>query len=189
MDSSFDYNSPSVPDTAVADVVADIISAGKLPPLSDAEKEQRRIDREIYRWECQQRDEQRRIEYEERQAEAEAVARAEQAAEIAEANRKARLERQEQIARQVREREMADLQFKVRSHQVWQNHVDAAARIAVHQRQHQTLMGELEKMLSPPAPPPEPEPVDVADDDLGSPNIGDPDFNPGYWLHKPIFRR
>jgi hypothetical protein len=50
-------------------------------------------------------------------------------------------------------------------------------------------MGELEKMLSPPAPPPEPEPVDVADDDLGSPNIGDPDFNPGYWLHKPIFRR
>jgi hypothetical protein len=59
MASSFDYDAPSVPDTAVADVVADISSHGKLPPLSDEEREQRRIENELYRWQCQQREEER----------------------------------------------------------------------------------------------------------------------------------
>jgi len=37
-------------------------------------------------------------------------------------------------------------------------------------------------------PPPEPEQVTAASDDIGSPNIADDDFNAGYWLQKPIFR-
>jgi hypothetical protein len=56
---AFDYDSPSVPDTAVADVVAAITSTGKLPPLSDEEREYRRLEREFYRLECDQRREQR----------------------------------------------------------------------------------------------------------------------------------
>ena len=58
---------------------------------------------------------------------------------------------------------------------------------ALAEKHRQTLMGELEKMLAPPAPPPEPEP-EVTDVDLGSPSIADENFNPGYWLQKPIFR-
>ena len=52
----------------------------------------------------------------------------------------------------------------------------------------QTLMNELEAMI---VQTPETELVEVAqpDDDLGSPNIADENFNPGYWLQKPIFRR
>jgi len=48
-------------------------------------------------------------------------------------------------------------------------------------------MGELEKMLSPPPPPPEPEReiVVVSEDELGSPNFGDRDFNPKLFMKKP----
>jgi hypothetical protein len=53
----------------------------------------------------------------------------------------------------------------------------------------QTLMGELDAMINPPPAPSEPEVANVTEDEMGSPNIGDPDFNPGYWLHKPIFGR
>jgi hypothetical protein len=52
-------------------------------------------------------------------------------------------------------------------------------------------MGELDAMINPPQPQPEPEPevIYVADDGLGSPHLGDPDFNPGYWFNKPLRRR
>ena len=45
-------------------------------------------------------------------------------------------------------------------------------------------------VLAPQALPPEPEPevTDVTNVDLGSPSIADENFNPGYWLQKPIFR-
>jgi hypothetical protein len=36
---------------------------------------------------------------------------------------------------------------------------------------------------NPPAP--EPQIVYVSGKEFGSPNISDPDFNPGYWLQKP----
>ena len=62
-------------DTAVADVAAQIANHGKLPPLSDEEREQRRVENELYRWECQQREEQRAFEYQQRQAEAESISR------------------------------------------------------------------------------------------------------------------
>jgi hypothetical protein len=119
------------------------------------------------------------------------MARHEAALEQAEANRKARLELQEQISRQVRDREVADLRFQSAQQQAWQRNVENATRNAIAYQHQQTLMGELERMLSPPAPPPPPEPevVYVADDELGSPNIADENYNPRYWLDKPIFRR
>jgi hypothetical protein len=181
----FDYDSPSIPDKAVADVVADISSRGQLPPLSDEEREQRRIANELYRWECQQREEERAFEYQQRQAEAESAARHEAALELAEANRKARLERQAQIDKAVREREISDLHFKARRAELWQSNVEHAARTALVQRQRQTLMGELEKMLTPPSPPPEPErEIVYVSEDEGSPDLGDPDFNPKLWMQK-----
>jgi hypothetical protein len=48
-------------------------------------------------------------------------------------------------------------------------------------------MNELEALTNPPPQPPEPEPPEVTDVELGSPNIGDENYNPGYWLQKPIF--
>jgi hypothetical protein len=48
-------------------------------------------------------------------------------------------------------------------------------------------MNELEALTNPPPQPPELE-LEVTDIDLGSPNIGDENYNPGYWLQKPIFR-
>jgi hypothetical protein len=161
MGSEFDYDSPAVPDTAVADVAADIKSHGKLPPLSDEEREQRRIEKEIWRWECQQREEERAFERERQQAEVESAARAEAAIERAEANRRARLQRQAEIDRQVQRTELADLKFQVRSHQVWQTGVQNAVRQTIADPYRNTLMGELDAMINPPQPPPEPEVIEV----------------------------
>jgi len=183
MATEFDYNAPDVPATAVADVVAAISSYGKLPPLSDAEIEQRRINNEIWRWQCQQREEQRRFEYEQRQAEAEAIARADAAAEIAESNRKARLERQEQIAREIRNREVRDLQLRAARADRWQRDVENAYRNTVAYRQRQTLLNELESAINPPAPPPEPEIVYVEAAE-GSDQLGTSDFDPKLWMQK-----
>jgi len=136
-------------------------------------------------WECRQRDEERRAEYEHQRAEAEAIARSEAAIALAENNRRARIERQERINREVSEREIADLRFQVRQNQVWQSGVQRAVRNTIADQQRQTLMGELEKMLSPPAPPPEPENlteiVYVSEDEQGSPHLGHRDFNPRLW--------
>jgi hypothetical protein len=46
-----------------------LTSYGKLPPLSDEEREQRRLEKELYRWERQQREEQRAFEHRRKQAE------------------------------------------------------------------------------------------------------------------------
>jgi hypothetical protein len=65
------------------------------------------------------------------------------------------------------------------------NNVENAARIGLAQRQRTTLLGELQKMLSPPQPQPESEPtVVVADDRLGSPNYFDDNYNPKYYHDK-----
>jgi hypothetical protein len=161
MGSEFDYDSPSVPDTAVADVVADIYSTGKLPPLSDAEREQRRIEKEIWRWKCQQREEERAFERERQQAEAEAVARHEAALEQAERNRVARLELQQRQRERDREQQISELHYRARQQEVWASNVESAARAALAQKYRNTLMGELDAMINPPAPPPEPEVIEV----------------------------
>jgi hypothetical protein len=178
----FDYDAPSVPATAVADVAAEITSHGKLPPLSDEEREQRRIEIEAFREKQAWRAQERRIERERREAEAEAVARHEAAIERAEANRKARLERSAEISRQTRERELRDLHMKVAQQEWWQISVKSAARNTAAYQARQTLMNELEAMANPPPPPSEPEPQSVyVGEDEGSPHLGDPNFNPDLW--------
>jgi hypothetical protein len=178
----FDYDSPSVPDTAVADVVSAIINNGKLPPLTDEEKAQRRIDNQIYLAQCRERDEERRAEYLEHQAlEAAAVEHERRVAAAAAAREKAR---QDYIARQERQRDqqISDLHFKARQSELWQQNVDRAAYNAVQQRYRHTLMGELDAMTNPPQPP---EPAEVIErDPLGSANFFDDDYNPNYYADK-----
>jgi len=184
MDSSFDYDSPSVPATTVADIAAQITSAGSLRELTEEELEQRRIANELYRWQCQQREEERAFEYQQRQAEAESIARHEAALEQAEHNRKLRLERQEQIARQVQQREIADLRFQSAQHQAWQRDVDNAAHRAVAVRRQQALLADVERHFDPPPPPPEPEVIYVEAAE-GSDQLGDRDFSVDAWMQKP----
>jgi hypothetical protein len=149
----------TVPAEVVAPVVADIVGQGKLPELSDEEREQRWLANQAWLEQCRQRDEEQHEAYRRKQAEAAAVRKHEAEMAPRAASRKALRERQQEIERQTRARELRDLRLKVSQQEWWQKSVDAAARNAVAQRQRQTLMDELEPMLGPPEPPPEPERV------------------------------
>jgi hypothetical protein len=92
-----------------------LTSYGKLPPLSDEEREQRRLEKELYRWERQQREEQRAFEHRRKQAEQAAEANRQAAIVAAQERQKAQRERTERIDREVRQREMADLRLRVQS--------------------------------------------------------------------------
>jgi hypothetical protein len=61
------------------------------------------------------------------------------------------------------------LQSRVRSYQVWQTSVQQAVRNAVAYQNRQTLMNELEAMISPPQSQSEPEPevIDVEQPETG----------------------
>jgi hypothetical protein len=180
----FDYRAETEADVVLS--VADSIrSANRLAPVTDEQKLQRRI--EIEAWNEQQAflAEERRFEYEQRQAEIEAVARHEAALEQQEANRKARLALQERQRERDRDQQLVGLQIRAKQQEVWQSSVENAARIGLGQRARTTLLGELEKMLTPPAPPSESnnvtEIVYVSEDEAGSPHLGDRDFNPKLW--------
>jgi hypothetical protein len=170
---------------AVLSVADQIRSSHRLAPLTDEQKQQRRIAVEAWREEQALLAAERAFERERQQAEQEAAARAEQAAELAERNRVARLELQQRQCEQDLERRLVGLQIRAKQQEAWQNNVENAARIGFAQRQRTTLLGELEKMLSPPAPPLEPENVTeivyVSEDEAGSPHLGDRDFNPKLW--------
>jgi Asp-tRNA(Asn)/Glu-tRNA(Gln) amidotransferase A subunit family amidase len=186
----FDYEANTEVDvSSVADAIR---SSHRLAPLTDQQKLQRRIQQEIHREEQAWKAEQRRAERERRKQEAEATARYEAAVALSEQNRKRRLEREAEISRQVRDREIRDLRFQSEQQQAWQNNVTSSFRQTLANRQVQATFAEIDSIINPPAPAPAPEPeqtVVAADDGLGSPNIGDEDFNPRYWLRKPIFRR
>jgi hypothetical protein len=173
----------------VASVADSIRSSCRLKPLTDQLKLRRQLEQEIWREEQAFLAEQRRAERERRQQEAEAIARHEAATALAERNRQLRLEQEKRNQERQREQTLVGLQIRATQQEVWANNVETAARAGLMQRQRQALMNELDAMIAP-APTPEPEQtVAVADDGLGSPNIADEDFNPRYWLRKPIFRR
>jgi hypothetical protein len=172
----FDYDQPDVPATALADVVAEIKSHGIAPELSPEELEQRWLANEAWREQCRQRDEQRRLEYQQEQA---AKAEAEAAIAAQEAREKAKIaarERSEQFTRELHQRELRDMRFQLTQAKSWQRGVERAARNTVAYQQRQTLMNELEAMINPPAPPPDPEPQTIVVSDEGSPDFG-PDFD------------
>jgi hypothetical protein len=176
-DIEFDYSATEASDDVVRSVAAEMTGGG-LKPLTDDE----RVEWEIWREEQALLAEQRAVEYRERQTEQEAVARAEHAAEIAERNRKARQEYLARQDQQARNSDLAALRLEAQQSAMWRNTVQNA--LAYQARQ--TLINEMEAAINP--PPPEPEQVTAASDDIGSPNIADDDFNAGCWLQKPIFR-
>ena len=79
----------------------------------------------------------------------------------AQAREKANRELRERYAQEGRDREIAALRLQATQHQAWQRNVDRAANVAAHQQRTRMLMGELDKMLSPPPPEPEREIVYV----------------------------
>jgi hypothetical protein len=173
----FDTPSPQ----AVASVADAIRGHGKLAPLSDEERTQRRMEQQIWHERQAWLSEKRRNDWERQQAELADTARREQVAAANETARKARIARNAEIDRQVRQREMADLRMKVTQQGWWQTRVDAAANVAARQRYNDTLMGQLDAMINPPVPSePAQEIVYVGEDD-GSPDLGTRDFNPALW--------
>jgi hypothetical protein len=180
-DIKFDYSATSAPDDVVRSVAAEMTGGG-LKPLTDDERIERKIWREEQAWLAEQRDMDRRQRQAEQAAEAEAMARHEAALEQAERNRVTRLEHQAQIALDANRRELADLRFQSAQHQAWQRNVDNAARNAIAYRQRETLMSELDALVTPP-PPPEPTVVYVEAAE-GSDQLGTPDFNPKLWMQK-----
>jgi hypothetical protein len=183
---AFDYEAPDVPATAVADVVAAIVNDRKLPPLSDEEREQRRLDHQLYIEECRERDEQWRIEYQQEQAAKAERERAEWLVEHRKQEAVRQRERRERIDRETRDRELANLRLQSAQQAAWQRNVENAARTAMNQQYRNTLMGELERMINPLPSPPEPEPeiVYLDKDEMGSPRLGDRDFNPQLWTKR-----
>jgi hypothetical protein len=104
------------------------------------------------------------------------------------AKMRARLERQERDKERHREQEMTSLRIRVAQHEGWRVGVENAARNTIRQQNTVTLLGELEKMLAPPAPPqPTKNPTEVVhvSKDEGSPELGDSNFDPALFNKKP----
>jgi len=177
------------PDAAVAAVADAIRAVHTIQPPSEEERAQRELDNQLWREEQRWRAEQRRLERERKQAEVAEQARREAAIAAEAARRKAQADARERYTREAREREIADLRLRTRRQEAWQRNVEIAARNAMAYQARQTLMNEIEALVCPPAPPPQPENtteiVYLSEDEAGSPHLGDRDFNPKAWMKKP----
>ena len=131
-----------------------------------------------------QRDEQRRLEHQQEEEAKREAAQREAAIAADQERNKARVARQDQFTRELHQRELRDMRFQMAQHRAWQRNVEAATHNVVRQQQTQTLMGELDAMISPPAPPPEPQIVYV-EAEQGSDQLGTADFNIELWSKKP----
>jgi hypothetical protein len=157
----FDYDQPDVPVSAIADVVAEIKSSGKLPELSPEEKEQRWQEKQRYLAECAAREEQQREESRRKRTAAEAVAERQAEIERREWHKNYIAETKARLARQNQEWEMANLKSQVAQSRAWQQNVETAHANAIRQQVRNTLLCELHELVSPPQSAPEPEPVVV----------------------------
>lgn len=150
-------------------------SEGRLPPpLSDTERETRRLEREFYRLECDQRREQRRLERERIEAETAAVA-------ASQARQKAQHELRERDKERRREQQLVGLEIKTAQARGWMEGVENNARIGQYFRQRQAIMDELGGIINPPPPEPEPQPEYPP-----APKIGDPDFWEKWNARRPL---
>jgi hypothetical protein len=149
--------------------------------LSDEERLERQIWREERAEEEAWREAERRIDQERHESEERAAANQQRAIAAAQAREKARQEYVARQERQQRSNDLSALRYEAQQSAAWRNFVQGSLR----QQHVNSLYGELEKALTPPAPPPEPEVVHVADDKLGSPNFFDGDsYNPNFYRDK-----
>jgi hypothetical protein len=157
-DLAYEQHTPSDAVSSVADAIR---ASHRLAPLTEQQKLTRRITQEIAREEREWREEQRRAERERQQQEQEAIARHEAAAALAEQNRKARIERQERIDKEVHRRELNDLHFQSAQQRAWQDNVTSSFRPTLAYKQRQATLAEIDEIINPPAPPPEPDVIIV----------------------------
>ena len=172
---AFDYEAVETDDETVR-AVASEMAGGGLKPLTDEEIALRHVEREAWREQARQREEQWRLDREQEQAAKAEQEKAEWLAEHRKAEAIRQRERQEQFTRDLHQRELRDMRFQLTQAKSWQRNVEQATRNTIAYQQRQTLMSELEQMINPPAPPSEPEPQTIVVSDEGSPDFG-PDFD------------
>ena len=179
----FDYESADADADTVAAVVAEI-SGNELKPLSDEEREWRRLEHEQFLAQSRERDRQQWLAYQQRQAEAAEAARIQDRqradGERAERSRKLQEQLRQDSANQLRDAQLASLHRASLEQQQFRRAAIKSARFA-HQRQ------ALENALahfSPPKEPPEPNVVIFSEDD-GSADFGSRNFDVAKWSKKP----
>ena len=176
---------PTVPqaDETISDevvkAIADEMRGCGVRPFTEEERAWRQIEVELWRQDCQQRDQEQRQFAEQRRAaqEREAADQARREAELAAQAAKAKNRREFFQRQQEREqrRDITALRSRVAQQGLWQRDVERAARNAVSQQQRQALIADLERSINPP-PQPEPE-VHYIEPYEGSNRLGDSDFN------------
>ena len=155
---AFDYSSTDTDDETVRRIAGEIAGT-PLAPLSDQE----RAERELWREQLRNWEEQSRSEAERKRAVAQSIAERERRTAQVEANRKARLERAAEIERRKREVELRNLQIKVQQQSWWQQSVENAARVHEAQQRLAARLALIDDWA--PKPPPEPTVVVVEPED------------------------
>jgi hypothetical protein len=153
----FDYEQPDVPNSAIADVVADIRSQGKPPQLTAEEIEQRRLDHEAHERLCREREAEWHAEYQRRAAVKQQMARRGAMVAAQQAQREGRLQQDREDRERKRESEIAKLRSQVKRQDWWQQEVERAATNAAAVQQRLTLFGELDAMINAQFAPPKPD--------------------------------
>jgi hypothetical protein len=169
----------TIPDEAVAAIADEMRNCSVPRPFTEEERAWRQIEVELWRHECQQRDQEQRRLAEQRRAaqEREAAGQVRREAELAARAAKAKNRREFFQRQQEREqrRDITALRSRVAQQASWQRDVEQAARNAVSQQRRQALIADLERSFNPP-PQPEPE-VHYIEPYEGSNRLGDSDFN------------
>jgi hypothetical protein len=156
----FDYEQPDVPNSAIADVVADITNHGKPPPLSEEEIEQRRLDLEAHERLCRAREEEWHAEYRRKEAAKLEAAQRQAIAAAQQVQRERRLQQDREDRERKRESQIAMLRAQVKQQEWWKESVEQTARNAAAVQQRLTLFGELDAMINAQFAPPKPDELD-----------------------------
>jgi hypothetical protein len=161
---AFDYTDSNNDEAARA--VAAEMTNSELRPLSESEW----LERQAWREECHRRDREMHEEYLAAQAAKEAVAERERAIAAKAERDRAQRERTREIERQVTQQSLSQLRMSAARQDRFANSVAAAHRNAQAYAARQTILSELEAMISPPQPT-EPTIVHVTADDNDDDNF------------------
>jgi hypothetical protein len=183
----FDYNnSDEVSADALAEIVGEM-SGGSIKPLSDEERERRRLEHEQFMAESRGRYRQQRLVSDRIQAEAaaeqEREAKRQAAIAAAERNERLRDEMDRRNARYARDKTLTGLlDHAIEQRQYRANFTKSATNAAARKR----LSTALDNAIAIKYPPPTPEPaVVVVSEDDGSSDFGSPNFDVAKWSKKP----
>jgi hypothetical protein len=183
---AFDYDTPDVSAATLDSVVAEMSGSG-LEPLTDEQLAERNFQHELWLMESRARDEQQRLEYEQKRlaaAEAERVELERQNA-IGRAKERERIdaELRERLSRRTDDQRLSEIHgASIRAEQYRHGFARSAQMAASRHR----LSAALDNVVATryPPPPPAPTTVVVSESD-GSEDFGSPNFDPAKWMKKP----